>query len=69
MLYITHPNNIIIINSIVKAILQKKDSNPCQIWSDLIYIYEFDDAMTFNLKSILLFWYLDNILENLEKDK
>ena len=30
-----------------------------------MYMYEFDNV-TFNLKSILLFWYLDNFLE---KDK
>ena len=34
--------------------------------SDLTYIYEFDNAITFKLKSISLFWYLDNFLE---KDK
>ena len=30
-----------------------------------VYIYEFDNAITFKRKSISLFWYLDN----LEKDK
>ena len=29
-----------------------------------MYIYKFDNAITFKLKSILLFWYLDNFLEN-----
>ena len=50
----------------VKAILQKKknkDSNPCHTWSDLIYINKFDNAITFKLKSISLFWYLGNFLE------
>ena len=37
--------------------------NPCQTWSDLINIYEFDNAITFKLKSILLFWYLDIFVE------
>ena len=64
ILYITHPNKHNNEQFNVKAILQKKDSNPCQTWSDLIYIYEFDNAITFKLKSILLFWYLDNFLEN-----
>ena len=50
----------------MKAILQKKDPNPCQTRSDMIYIYEFDNAITFKLKSISLFWCLDNFLE---KDK
>ena len=45
---------------------KKKESNPCQTWSGLIYIYGFDNAITFKLKSISLFWYLDNFLE---KDK
>ena len=27
------------------------------------YIYKFDNALTFKLKSISLFWYLDNFLE------
>ena len=36
------------------------------IISNLIYIYEFDNATTFKQQSISLFWYLDNILE---KDK
>ena len=31
-----------------------------------MYIYGFDNAITFKLKSISLFWYLDNFLE---KDK
>ena len=43
----------------VKAVLQKKkkkkDSNLCQNWSDLIYIYKFDNALTFKLKSTALF--------------
>ena len=30
---------------------------------DLINIYEFDNAITFRLKSILLFWCLGNFLE------
>ena len=41
-------------------------SNPCQTWCNLIYIYELDNAITFKLKSISLFWYPDNFLE---KDK
>ena len=49
-----------------KQFCKKKDSNPCQTWGDLIYIYEFDNATTFKLKSISLFWYLDNFSE---KDK
>ena len=43
-----------------------KLSNPCQTCSDLIYIYEFDNAIAFKLKIISLFWYLDKFLE---KDK
>ena len=41
---------------------KKKDSKTCVIWSDLIYIYEFDNAVTFKHQSVLLFWYLDNFL-------
>ena len=32
----------------------------------MIYIHKFDNAITFKLKSISLFWYLDKFLE---KDK
>ena len=49
-----------------KQFLGKQDPNPCQTWSDLIYIYKFDNAITFKLRSISLFSYLDNFLE---KDK
>ena len=66
ILYITHPNKHNNQQFNVKAILEKKDSNPCQTLSDLTYIYEFDNAISFKLKSISLFWYLDNFLE---KDK
>ena len=52
----------------VKAILQKRDSNLCQTWSDLIYIYGFDNALTYKLKSISLLWYLDNFLEKGKSD-
>ena len=64
ILYIRHPNKHNNQQFNVKAILQqkKKDSDPCQTWSDLIYIYEFDNVITFKLKSISLFWYLDNFL-------
>ena len=64
LLYITHPNKHNNQQFNVKAILQKKDSNSCQTWSDLIYRYEFDNAITFKLRSISLFWYFDNFLEN-----
>ena len=50
----------------IKAIMKKKDSNPCVTWSDLIYIYKFDNKITFKHQPILLFWYLENFLE---KDK
>ena len=43
--------------------LQKKDFNPCETWSDLICKYGFDNAIAFKLKSISLFWYLDNFLK------
>ena len=46
--------------------MKKKDSNPCVTWSDLIYIYKFDNKITFKHQPILLFWYLENFLE---KDK
>ena len=49
-----------------KQFCRKKKSNPCQTWSDLIYINELDNTIIFKLKSILLFWYLDDFLE---KDK
>ena len=65
-LYITHPNKQNNQQFNGKAILQKKKSNPCQTWSDLIYINELDNTIIFKLKSILLFWYLDDFLE---KDK
>ena len=29
-----------------------------------MYTYEFDNAITFKLKNISLFWYVDNFLEN-----
>ena len=63
ILYIKHPNKHNNQQFNVKAILKKKISNACQTWSDLISIYEFDNAITFKLKSISLFWYLDNFLE------
>ena len=63
-MYVKHPNKHNDQEFNVKAILQKKkDSNPCQTWSDLIYIYEFDNAIIFKLKSISLFWYLYKFLE------
>ena len=34
-----------------------------QTWSDLMHIYDFDNALTYKLKSISLLWYLDNFLE------
>ena len=61
-----HPNKHNNWQSNVKAILQKKYSNPCQTWSDLIFIHEFDNAIPFKLKIIPLFWYLDHFFE---KDK
>ena len=61
--YITHPNKQNNQQFNGKAILQKKKSNPCQTWSDLIYINELDNTIIFKLKSILLFWYLDDFLE------
>ena len=63
-MYVKHPNKHNDQKFNVKAILQKKeDSNPCQIWSDLINICKFDNAITFTFRSLLLFWYLDNFLE------
>ena len=32
-------------------------------WSDLIYISKFDNVITFKHQSILLFGYLENVLE------
>ena len=66
ILHITHPNKYNNQQFHVKAILQKQDPNQCRTWSDLIYIYKFNNTITFKLKSISLFWYLDNFLE---KDK
>ena len=63
---ITHPNKYNNQQFNEKAILQKKrfqPINPCQTWGDLIYIYKFDNAITFKLKNVSLFWYLDNFLE------
>ena len=63
ILYVTHPNKDNNQQFNVKAILQKKKGfNPCQTWSELICIYELDNAITFKLKSISLFWYLDNLI-------
>ena len=48
----------------VKAILQKKkkDSNLCQTYIHIrTYIHI---AITFKLKRISLFWYIDNFLDN-----
>ena len=42
ILYIKHNNQ----QCNAKAILKKK-IYPCETWSDLIYIYEFDNAITF----------------------
>ena len=47
----------------VKAILQKKKKK-IPIHVKFIYIYEFDIAITFKLKRISLFWYIDNFLDN-----
>ena len=63
ILYLKHPNKHNNHQFNVKAILKKKDSNPFKTWSDLICIYEFDNAITFKHQSILLFWYLNNFLE------
>ena len=53
----------ILISIIISSFFKKKnDSKTCVIWSDLIYIYEFDNAVTFKHQSVLLFWYLDNFL-------
>ena len=54
------------INNLMQKQFCKKDSNPCQTWKKLICIYKFEYATKFKLKSILLFWYLDSLLE---KDK
>ena len=54
-MYVKHPNKHNDQEFNVKAILQKKDSNPCQTWSDLINIYKFDNAITFKLRSLLCF--------------
>ena len=62
VLHIKYPNKHSNQQFNVKVILQK-NSNPCQTCSDLINIYKFDNALTFKLKSISLFWHLDNFLE------
>ena len=62
-MYDKHPNKHIDQDLNVKEILQKKDSNPCQTWSDQINIYKSDNAITFKYRCFLLFWYLDNFLE------
>ena len=41
-------------------------SNPCWTWNDLVFIYKFDNAVTFKHQGILLFWYHKNLLK---KDK
>ena len=65
-LFFQYCTSYILINIIIPKQKKKKKYNPCQTWSDIIYIYKFYNAITFTLKSILLFWYLDNVLE---KDK
>ena len=61
----------VITNNLMKKQFCKKKKIPIYVklglmdW-DLIYMYEFDKAINFKLKSISLFWYLDNFLK---KDK
>ena len=65
-MYVKEPNKHNNQQFNVKAILQKKDSNLCQIWSDLKNIYKFDNTIIFKLRSIVLFCYLDNFLDKAE---
>ena len=66
IMYVKEPNKHNNQQFNVKAILQKKDSNLCQIWSDLKNIYKFDNTIIFKLRSIVLFCYLDNFLDKAE---
>ena len=47
ILYVKHPNKHNNRRCSINAIFFKKESNPCQTWSDLRNIYEFDKAITF----------------------
>ena len=47
ILYVKHPNKHNNRQCSINAIFFKKESNPCQTWSDLRNIYEFDKAITF----------------------